>query len=422
MIRSGQPSPARIAAFARWLTLRRVRAHATLLAVCLWGVCAIDFATPGPFDHVGNLKFQDFLPVYVSGSLVAHHRALDLYDPGTAEHEIHAIVGDAARVRLTYIYGPQVALVFAPFASSSFPFAARIWSALSILIFFACIFAIWKCCPDLRRYGALTMLSAFAFPPFYHCFVRGQLAALWLACFTASFLALRADRVWLAGAMLGVLAAKPTFLLAIPLILLLARAWKMLSGLILSAAAQLAFTRWYFGSAVMHSYLELFRAPSRWIGLAELTFAPTIMHSLRSFWTLLVPLPSIALALYILTSIAVIAITTIIWRSSSPLALRFSALTLAAVLVNPHLFVYDLLVLVPALLLGVDWALASPRDSASPAIRACSYLIFPLVLIGPLSRWTHIQFSVVALVLMVWTIYQARAPRHKLAFTDSAVI
>ena len=46
-----------------------------------------------------------------------------------------------------------------------------------------------------------------------------------------------------------------------------------------------------------------------------------------------------------------------LWKSSAPLALRFSALTLAAVLVNPHLFVYDLLVLAPVLLLLADWIL-----------------------------------------------------------------
>ena len=47
---------------------------------------------------------------------------------------------------------------------------------------------------------------------------------------------------------------------------------------------------------------------SRVIDAAELSLAPIQMHSLRSFWTLLIPWPEAALALYILSSIAVIVI------------------------------------------------------------------------------------------------------------------
>ena len=53
----------------------RLRAQAIVLAVCLWSVCAVDFATPGLFDRAGNIKFQDFLPDYVSAQLIAHGRS-----------------------------------------------------------------------------------------------------------------------------------------------------------------------------------------------------------------------------------------------------------------------------------------------------------------------------------------------------------
>src|ERR1051326_1160478 len=97
------------------------------------------------------------------------------------------------------------------------------------------------------------------------------------------------------------------------------------------------------------------------------------MHSLRSFWTLLVPSPTAALLLYLLCSIAVIALAVAIWKSALPLPLRFSALTFAAALVNPHLFIYDVLVLAPALLLLADWTLANERHPLTPALRALAY-------------------------------------------------
>jgi glycosyl transferase family 87 len=407
---------------ARWLTLRRVRAHAAILAVCLWGVCAVDFATPGLFDRAGNIKFQDFLPIYVSAQLVARHRAADLYDPRVMESAMRTIVGEPTRVRLTYVYGPQVALAFVPLAFLSFTAAARIWVTFSVILYFACVLAIWRTCPKLRSHRSLVILSALGFPPLYHCLVRGQLSALLLACLTAAFLALRAERSWLAGIALGFLVLKPTFLVAIPIILLLARAWRIFGGLFLSAITQLAVTSWYFGPAGMHSYSNFLLQPSRWQNQAELGLAPILMHSLRSFWTLLIPSASIAFALYVLTSIAVVAITSVIWRSPSPLALRFSALTLAAVLVNPHLFVYDLLVLGPAFLLVIDWALANRQHPSSPVIRVLSYLAFVLILLGPVSRWTHLQLSVVVLALMLWAIYRSATLNHKLALTEAGVI
>lgn len=419
MIRSAQ-SPL-IVSFAQWLTPRRLRAQATVLALCLWGVCAVDFATPGLFDRAGNVKFQDFLPFYISARLIAQHRAAELYDPQTTQREMLAIVRDPTRVRLTYLYGPQVALLFLPLASLSFPAAARIWVSISVLIYAACFYALWRCCPNLRAYPGTVAIAAFAFPPFFHFFVRGQFSPLILACFTAAFMALRANRPWLAGIAFGCLILKPPFLVAIPLILLLAQAWKILAALIASAAAQLALTRLYFGSDVMRPYLDLFQHPSLSLAEAELNLAPIQMHSLRSFWTLLIPSSIPALVLYLLCSLAVIAVAVTIWKSPLPLPLRFSALTFAAVLVDPHLFIYDALVLAPALLLLADWTLPNDRHILTPALRVLAYLAFVLPLFGPISRWTHLQPSVIAFAALLWTLYRLTL-NHKLAFTESPVV
>jgi hypothetical protein len=151
------------------------------------------------------------------------------------------------------------------------------------------------------------------------------------------------------------------------------------------------------------------------------------MHSLRSFWLLLIPWPQAAFALYILSCILILWIASAIWKSSSPLALRFSALTLAAVLINPHLFVYDLLVLAPVLLLLVDWTLANAHHPAAPALRLSLYLAFILPLLGPLTQWTHLQLSVPVFVALLWILRrEAVLPfataGHKLDSTESHVV
>ena len=405
-----------------WLNPRRIRAHAILLALSLWGICALDYATPGIFDRAGNIKFQDFLPFYISSQLIAQHRADQLYDPQTQRHEIEAIVGQPTRVEVPNLYGPQVGLLFVPLAGFSFSAAAGVWAALGVVIYFVCVYAVWKDCPALRAHAGFVVLAACAFPPLFHVFVRAQISALILACFTAALLAFRADRSFLAGIALGVLILKPQFLIAIPLILLFAQAWSPLAGLLLSAAAQLSLARLYFGSDVMRAYLDMFLHPARWIGTAELSLAPIQMHSLRSFWSLLIPSSDVALALYALSSLAILAMAAVIFRCDTSLPLRFSSLILAAILVNPHLFVYDLIALVPVLLLIINWTMENPQHPSSPLLRLLCYLAFILPLFGPLSRWTHFQLSVVAFVGLQWTLFRFRTAGHKLASHESRVV
>ncbi len=398
---------------ASWLTPRRIRAHSILLALCLWGVCAVDFSAPGLFDHVGSIKFQDFLPFYVSAQLITEGRAHDLYNQQVSIHDMQQIVHRLAR--LPYLYPPQVGLSFVPLAGLSFPVAARIWVALSLLVYFACIYLVWKSCPGLRPYSRTIAIAAIAFPPLFHFFVRGQISVLLVLYFTAAFLAFRANRTWLAGIALGFLIFKPQFAIAIPFILLLSGEWSAFAGFILSVAAQLVFTRLHFGPTLLLTYFDTLWHSSRWIGTAEPGQAQIQMHSLRSFWSVLIPWPHLAGPLYILSSVIVVAIATATWKSSQPLALRFSSLTLAAVLVNPHLFVYDLLVLAPALLLLADWALANADHRSSPALRVLLYLAFVLPLLGPFSRWTHLQLSVPALVALLWllsSVHVAPAASH----------
>jgi hypothetical protein len=92
--------------------------------------------------------------------------------------------------------------------------------------------------------------------------------------------------------------------------------------------------------------------------------------------------------------------------------LKFSALMLSAILVNPHLFVYDLLALIPALLLLIDWTLSNEPSSFSPVLKFFLYLAFILPLFGPLSRWTHLQLSVIAFAAMLWTLTKLPRGRH----------
>ncbi len=409
MTNPSQPEPpAWLATATAWLTPRRLRAQAIILALCLWGVCAVDFATPGLFDRAGNIKFQDFLQFPIAARLIAQGQTSDLYNDQLLNEQIRSTVGRDTSVYLRYFYGPQVALAFVPLGRLSFLAQAVIWMTVSLMIYFTCIYLLWKSCAALSPYRGFVALCALAYPPLFHFFVRGQISAAVLLCFVLAYFAFQARREWLAGIALGFLVFKPQFLVAIPLVLLMAQAWKAVAGLAISAATQLVLTFLYFGTSVMRAYFNMLLQSAASPRTTELILSPIQMHSLRAFWVLLIPWPRAVLVLYTLSALAVIAIAAAVWRSSSSLSLRFSALILAAVLVSPHIYIYDLLALAPALLLLANWTLNNPHHPSAPAVKFLSYLAFVLPLFGPIARWTHLQLSVPVFAALLWTLWRTQ--------------
>jgi len=403
------------AGVARWidsisalLTPRRIRAHALILAVCLWGVCAIDYATPGLFDRAGNLKFQDFLQFPISAHLIAQGHSRDLYDTQVLAEAIRQITG-RANIDLKYFYGPQVALPFTLLDSLSFLTQAEIWISLSLTVYLACVYFITKSCASISSNWRLVALLAVAYPPVFHFFVRGQLSAAALLFVALAYRSFRAGHSWLAGLALGCLAFKPQFLVAVPLILLLAKAWDVFAALAISAAAQLGLTCAYFGQSVMRAYFSMLLHSAGYPASTELKLSATQMHSLYSFWELLIPWPMGMWVAYLISSLIVMALATRIWKSASPLSLRFSALLIATILVNPHIYIYDLLALAPMFLLVAEWSIENADHPSTPALRILLYLSFFLPLFGPMAHWTHLQLSVIVFLALLWILYRTTA-------------
>lgn len=398
------------AKFGRWLTPRRMFAQATILAACLWTLAAIDFSIPAVMDRAGNVKFQDFLVFYVSAHQVRENGTGGLYNGQLTAGRMHAIAPEW-KSPLPMAYGPQIAALFAPLASLPFLTAATVWVIAGTVIYFTCCFYFWKLCPSLREHVKLVIMLVLAYPPFFHFVVRGQLSSIALACFSAAYFAWRAKRPFVAGLALGCLIFKPQFLLAIPIVLLLAADWSALAGTVFSAAAQLGVTLMWVGTETMRSYWLVL---SNLTGLAvstEVRHAYAQMHSLRSFWGELLPWPAVVWVLYAASSLAVLVMAARLWKSRAPLSLRYPGLVLAAVLVNPHLFVYDLLVLAPALLVLTDWSVQNIANRRTPVLWTLLYAAFVLPLLGPITVFTHLQLSVVVYVALEWELWRIARDR-----------
>jgi len=232
-----------------------------------------------------------------------------------------------------------------------------------------------------------------------------------LAFFTLAFIALCAEHQLLAGLALGCLIFKPQLAIAAAIVFVVTLHWKIIAGAILSAAAQLIGAWLYYGPGPLRAWTRMLLNAPNLLPMLEPRLYQT--HSLRTFWTRLIPWPSVSLALYLFTALLVSAMTIACWRSRLPLSIRYSALLFASVLLAPHLTVYDLVILAPAFLLLSDWIIAQPDQPASPNLKLLLYLAFVLPLLGPLARWTHLQLSVpvmAALLYAMWKLGRKSVP------------
>jgi hypothetical protein len=386
--------------FASWITPRRLRAHGLILALCLWTVYFWNMSTPGLLDRAANLKGTDFLHFYTLGSIALAHRGADLYNMQAQSALAAERVPPAAGIRYLPMYPPQVSILFAPFAGLSYPGALILWLGLSALTYGLCCYAVWRACPNLRSSKFTVLILALAYPAFWNLIAWGQTSALALACFTLAFSALRAHREFLAGLAIGCLIFKPQLALAPAIVFLVTLNWRLIAGALLAASAQLTAALLYYGPAPLRQWLHVLLNVFSTLPLLEPK--PYQTHSLRTFWTMLLPWPLASLTLYLLTALLVSAVTIACWRSRSPLSVRFSALLLATVLLAPHLTVYDLVILAPAFLLLADWIVAHPRDALTPHLKLLLYLAFVLPLLGPLARWTHFQLSVPVMAALLY--------------------
>jgi hypothetical protein len=404
-----------------WLTAKRLRVHGSILVVCLWSLYVWNLATPGQRDRGGNLKGTDFLHFYTLGLLADAHEGADLYNMNAQSALAGRHVPSALGIRYLPLYPPQVSLFFAPLAHLSYGLALVLWWGCCAGMYVICCYRVWLACANLRDSGGTVIILALGFPAFFHLIAWGQTSALALVCFTLMFFLLRDKREFLAGIALGCLIFKPQLGLAAAVLFVSLGAWRIVGGAIASASAQLLVGVLYYGMEPLRRWLHMLWNLGNVLPLLEPK--PYQTHSLRTFWSMLIPWHGMAFGLYVLSAICVLWLTISVWRDpSKPLSLRYSSLLLATVLVAPHLTVYDLVILAPAILLLADWLVGQPVRSTQ-TIGTLLYMVYALPLIGPFARWTHVQLSVVAMAVLtyaIWNLSSRPAPEFSAAESRSA--
>ena len=394
------------------ITHRQIRRQLAFLPVYivmgyLWVSLILNFMTPGLVAKTGLLKGADFLHFYTIGSVVLSGDKAALYDMERQVQLSDQLVPEAKGVRYHPAWGPQVALIFAPFATMTFGWALAAWTIVTLIVYAICTRAIWRRTPALASDGMFVALLAVLSPALHNLVAYGQTSILAVVAFTLAYLALQAGRPLLAGAAIGLLAYKPQLGLVAAVVFVVARDWRVVAGALATGLGQLAIAWLVFGTATMAAYLRTL------VGLPRLANAfepfPHEAHSLYGFFRLLLPESAVSGA-YVVAAIPVLLCAVLAWRSAVPLPLKFMALMLATVLVSPHLISYDLTITLVALLPLWGWLTekpaSAPMDNSPRLYRwaaISAYLVYftPAVLISKVVYVQPTTVSMLSLLIVV---------------------
>jgi hypothetical protein len=393
-----------------WWTVsaHEARQHALVLAVATWLVSIITtFGASGPTSLLGVLNAPDFVHFYTFGLLAREGRIRDAYDWQAFHAAQVRVVPESAQSVYPPVYPPQAAVVFIPFSRLTFRDAAAAWTAITILGYVLIVWVSWRRVREWLPDPVLVLAASAGFPPFWHVVMNGQVTIIILAACFLGWLALEHGLRFWAGVALGLLAIKPQFGLPFAVIVLVQRDWKMLSGAIASVGIQASIVWLVLGNDAFTGYAAMLPVISAHAD--ELEPKPFQSHSIRAVTRLLPAV--IGMPLWIGTVGVVLWKTAQAWTSTAPLAVRFGIAMLAAVLVNPHLIVYDAAILVLPLMWFGAW-LVQQRTTSDESNRlpltVANYgaLVYALVLafLAPTAALIRVQVSVLLMLWVFWRV------------------
>jgi hypothetical protein len=301
----------------------------------------------------GNTDFSCF---YRAGRMVLTGQGSEVYDL-SAEQAFDAGLRPQIEnhgqpfYTLPYVFTPPSLALFTPLALLPYRTAETVWFLFNIAVLIGVPFVLSV---ELEL-GVVTtcasvLLPAF-FPPVLMSLLRGQVSALILGAFALFFLCLRRNHPFAAGCWLAASLVKPQFTLVALLLLLVDREWEALKGFAVVAGCLLFLS---FGLVGIRTSLMFPLAVANYTRLgfdlrgSVLGEHPDDMPNLRG---LAYHLSSSSFGRATLTAfLSVLVIAALVWlRRKLSLEACFPLLIVTTLLVSPHTYSHDYVLLVAAL-------------------------------------------------------------------------
>jgi hypothetical protein len=408
---------------------RRARfVSASVLVMCL-ALLTVSFAT----EDCGRTAFgpplgADYAGFYSAATLLNTGPSGQLYDFALQDSVYHCLFPED-HAHLPFLHPPFVAQAMRPLARLPYAWSFGVWLFVSCALYLAglgLILGALRCLP--RTDKSFILLLALSFEPFVmECWAGGQLSAFGFFSLALFFYLFDSGREVGAGMALGLCFYKPTLLVLVLPMLILARRWRVVAGFALSGIGLAGLSIASVGWPACYDYLGLLTNFARAKGGGEAVALPLSKYvDISSFTQLLFQGPSaIATALVALSLLVPLGFLAATWwrvdtaDDSSRLGRRVLwASTLTWTLVaNVYLGIYDSILVVQAALLTAD-AIYRPgfgvdrfRGPVFPALLTLLYI----------SPWFSqhlaraVGFQPYVLVLLAFAAYQLAVARTFIA-------
>lgn len=376
----------------------------TLSSLTAWFLFSFITLTIGMLALPRAGRYFDFRAFYSAGYLLLHHpsQLFDLHAQGVVQDALIARI----RPPLPYYHPAFEAVLYAPLALFSYRTAYFLYGVFNLLLLGVC-FLLAPLPTDHRNKVPRGLLFFLSFPAFF-CVAVGQDSMFFLLLLCLLWRALDCDQDITAGVLLGLCLFKVQLVIALVVFLVVDRGPRLLRSFLPTAAALALFS---IGITGLHGTAQWVRLLSSAVGAlnegrrAQVLIAvhPLAMPTLSGLVYFLGGrlLPARASWLVELTLlIATFVATLVIARKSTRHSEAFSAAIAGALLVSPHLYLYDYVLLIPAFLLltgrpqRVFAAIYCILPFVLFAIHALDWLapmaILPLLLLGYL-QWIQVR-------------------------------
>jgi hypothetical protein len=305
-----------------------------------------------------NLQGDDFFHLWAAGNL--NLQGQNPYDPQTIDQlriESGSIPSEATIPVM--LNPPWSILLLLPFGLMTYPISRFAWMIFSIVLLLLSALILWRIYSGSPKLRWISILLVFIFAPTISVLEKGQITPIVIFgiigfVYFSSF----HQNDWLAGVFLALSSVKPQvaliFWIAVLFWVIFQRRWQIIFGFIVSISVMTAVAS-IFNHKLILQYIELLRTYhfSDWA-------TPTIGAYLRLFW-----LGTEKFWLQLLPTVLGVFWFIYYWQKHkhswnwlfiTPVLLFVSQLT------APYNWSYDMVILIPAIILAAIWITADWKN------------------------------------------------------------
>jgi len=383
-----------------WLNGERIRVYSWLI-VAIFAVLYIVWLAlswPRLVDPSGKPFGYDFMAFWSAARLaLAGHAAAAFAEPAIAAVQ-HAAVPALPGIIFPWHYPPTFLVLVAPFGLLPYPAALALFLLATTAPWIALVARVL---PDRRAW-----IVAAAAPAGLITLLDGQNA--FLTASLAGFALLSLERRPLcAGILIGLLAIKPQLAVLFPLALLAESRWRTIAAAAATVAALAVLALALFGAGDWAAFFRDLPVAEA-IGDAGAVPWGTMPSAEIFVRSLGGPLGLAHAAQAIVAVVAALGVWRAWRRPDSPFEAKAATLLVAALLVPPYVFYYDLLW--AALAIGLLARLALRQGFRRGEREIFLFAYVAPVLMPPVQLLTHVQLGFPALLLLLAAALRRAAP------------